>query len=76
MEARYDFVFNNQMIQKSKGLLDIYGVGLDVAGNLLYMSYNLADAEKATDGTYHLFGQPFAQFVKAEVDASYHYRIK
>jgi len=72
--GRYDYVFNNQMIQKSKDYWNIR-VGLDLAGNLLYMFYTLGNAEKASDGAYHLFGQPFAQFIKVEVDAAYNYRI-
>ena len=70
----YDFVFNNQMIQNSKDYW-IIRCGFDVAGNLLNLTYKLADAEKAADGTYHFLGQPFAQFVKGEIDASYHYKL-
>ncbi len=39
------------------------------------MFYSLGNAEKASDGAYHLFGKPFAQFIKVEVDAAYNYRI-
>ncbi|MDZ7634638.1 MAG: hypothetical protein U5L72_09490 [Bacteroidales bacterium] len=62
------------MMQKSKDYWNIR-VGLDLAGNLLSMFYTLGNAEKASDGAYQLFGQPFAQFIKAEVDAAYNYRI-
>ncbi len=72
--GRYDYVFNNQLIPKSKDYWNIR-LGLDIAGNLLNMFYSLGNAEKASDGTYHLFGQPFAQFIKAEVDAAYNYRF-
>jgi outer membrane protein assembly factor BamA len=72
--GRYNFVFNNQMIQKSRDYWNIR-LGFDVAGNLLNMLYKLGNAEKASDGAYHLFGQPFAQFIKVEADAAYNYRI-
>lgn len=72
--GRYNYVFNNQMIQKSRDYWNIR-VGFDLAGNLLNMLYKLGNAEKASDGTYHLFKQPFAQFIKVEVDAAYNYRI-
>ncbi len=72
--GRYDFVFNNQMIQKSKDFWNVR-LGFHVAGNLLNGIYHAASAGVAPDGSYHLFRQPFAQYVKAEVDAAYNYRI-
>ncbi len=72
--GRYDFVFNNQMIQKSKDFWNIR-LGVDMAGNLLEVAYKATKADKASDGNYHLLGQPFAQFLKGEIDAAYNYRI-
>lgn len=71
--GNYNFVFNNQMIQKSKDYWYLR-LGFSTAGNLLSLSYNLFNAVKRDDA-YNLLGQPFAQFVKGEVDASYHYKI-
>jgi len=72
--GRYDFVYNNQMIQRSRDFWNIR-VGLDIAGNLLDAIYRTASAEVAPDGTYHLFRQPFAQFLKGEIDAAYNFRF-
>jgi len=72
--GRYDFVFNNQMIQKSKDFWNIR-IGFDIAGNLLNAAYSTGKAPLAPDGTYHLFRQPFAQFIKGEVDAAYNFRF-
>ncbi len=72
--GRYDFVFNNQVIQKSRDYWNIR-LGFDVAGNLAALFYRVGNAAKAEDGTYHLFKQPFAQFLKGEVDATYNLRI-
>jgi outer membrane protein assembly factor BamA len=72
--GHYDYLFNNQMIQKSKDYW-MLRISFDAAGNLLSLGYNIANAGKAQDGSYHLFKQPFAQFLKGEMDASYHYRI-
>ena len=72
--GRYNFVFNNQMIQKARRYWNIR-FEFDAAGNLLDLGYKTVGAGQAEDGTYHLFGEPFAQFLKGEVDASYHYRI-
>lgn len=72
--GRYDFVFNNQMIQKSKDYWNIR-LGFDVAGNIADLLYRTVNAPKADDGTYLLFKQPYAQFIKGEVDATYNFRI-
>ena len=72
--GRYDFVFNNQTIQKSRDFWNIR-VGFDIAGNLLDAVYRTANLEPASDGSFHLFRQPFAQFLKGEVDAAYNFRF-
>lgn len=72
--GRYDFAFNDQAIQKSKDFWNIR-IGIDLAGNLLDAVYRTASANTAGDGTYHLFRQPFAQFLKAEADIAYNYRF-
>jgi outer membrane protein assembly factor BamA len=72
--GRYDFVFNNQTIQKSRDFWNIRA-GFDIAGNLLDAVYRTANMEPAPDGSYHLFRQPFAQFLKGEVDAAYNFRF-
>ncbi len=72
--GRYNYVFNNQMLQRSRDYWNIR-LGMDLAGNMLSMLYRMGNAEMASDGSYHLFGQPFAQFMKGEVDATYNYRI-
>lgn len=72
--GRYYMLFNDQMIKKSKDFWNIR-IGFDIAGNLLNSAYKIGKAEKAHDGSYHLFGQPYAQFIKAELDAAYNFRF-
>jgi len=72
--GRYDFVFSDQMILKSRDFWNLR-LGLDIAGNLLDVAYRAAKAKPAPDGSYHLFRQPFAQFIKGEIDAAYNYRF-
>lgn len=74
MGGRFDFVFNNQVIKKSRDYWNIR-LGFDAAGNLLNLGYKAVGAALQEDGSYHLFRQPFAQFLKGEADASYHFRI-
>lgn len=72
--GRYNYVFNNQMLARSRDYWNIR-LGMDLAGNMLSVLYKLVNAEQASDDSYHLLGQPFAQFIKGEVDATYNYRI-
>lgn len=71
--TNYNFVFNNQMIRKSKDYWHVR-LGFDAAGNLLSLGYKIAGADKVDDA-YQLLKQPFAQYVKGEIDASYHRKI-
>lgn len=72
--GRYNYVFNDQMLQRSRDYWNIR-LGVDLAGNVLSTLYRLVNAKTAADGSYHLFRQPFAQFIKGEIDATYNYRI-
>lgn len=74
MGGRYNYVFNDQVLAKSRDYWNIR-LGVDLAGNVLSALYRLGNAKTASDGSYQLFGQPFAQFIKGEIDATYNYRI-
>lgn len=67
--GNYTYVFNNQNIKKSRDYwyLKING---ELAGNLLALGHRISGAE-TTDGTYNMFGQPFAQYVKGDIDLRY-----
>jgi len=69
----YSFIFNNQMIKKSK---DYWFVrfNFEPAGNLLYIFDKLTNAKVVSDTIYdhyNIFGQPFAQFVRTDIDVRY-----
>ena len=67
--GNYSFIFNNQKIQKSRDYLFLR-VNADAAGNLLYVISKLAGSKQKL-GSYYVFGQPFAQFIRADVDLRY-----
>jgi outer membrane protein assembly factor BamA len=67
--GNYIYVFSNQKIKKSRDYWYLK-VNAESAGNLLALGYKLANAGK-TDGSYNIFKQPFAQYVKADVDLRY-----
>ena len=69
----YSFIFNNQKI-KSKRDYWFIRVNAEAAGNLPFLVSKLAGATK-TDNSYHILGQPFAQYFKADIDMRYTIKI-
>jgi len=67
--GNYSFIFNNQKIQKSRDYWFLR-INAEAAGNLMAMAGKLTGADK-TDGSYYIFGQPFAQYIRADIDIRY-----
>lgn len=67
--ASYSFIFNNQKIQKSRDYWFLR-LNAEMAGNMLSAASRMAGAGKV-DGSYRIFGQPFAQYVRTDLDARY-----
>ncbi len=68
--GNYIYVFSNQNIKKSRDYWFIKLTG-ELAGNLMALGYRVAGADIAEDGSYEIFGQPFAQYARADVDMRY-----
>ena len=64
----YSFIYSNQMIKRSRYWF--LRINAEAAGNLLSLAGRLAGASK-TDGSYYFFGQPFAQYLRADIDMRY-----
>jgi len=71
--GNYSFIFNNQKIQKSRDYIFLR-INADAAGNFLYAVSSLAGSRKKA-GSYYVFGQPFAQFIRTDVDIRYNFII-
>ena len=71
MGGGYSYIFSNQKIQKSRDYWFLR-VNFEAAGNLLSLAENLRGATK-TNGAYKIFGLPFAQYVKTDLDLRYNY---
>jgi hypothetical protein len=71
--GKYTYVFNNQNIKKSRDYWFVKING-ELAGNLLALGYSFGSAEKR-DGSYNVFGQPFAQFVMGDIDLRYNRKL-
>jgi hypothetical protein len=71
--GNYSFIYNNQNIKRSK---DYWFLRLNVesSGNILSVAEKLIGSRK-TNGSYQIFGQPFAQFVKTDLDLRYNYKF-
>jgi hypothetical protein len=65
----YSFIFNNQKIQKSRDYWFVR-INAETSGNMLGLVSKLAKLEK-TEGSYNILKQPFAQYVRVDIDARY-----
>jgi hypothetical protein len=71
--GKYSYIFNNQKINKSKDYWFLR-LNAEASGNLLALVKRLSGAEK-TDGTYDFLKQPFAQYIRTDLDLRYNYRF-
>ena len=68
--GNYSFIFSNQKIQKSRDYWFVR-VNAETTGNMLGLLSNLANLKKNEEGSYQILGQPFAQYIRADVDLRY-----
>jgi len=68
--SRYSFMFNNQSTeQKNFFNTSLYlKVNLESSGNILRGFHNLTGEKKDSLGRYHIFGMPYAQFLRGDID--------
>jgi outer membrane protein assembly factor BamA len=69
--GNYSYIFNNQKIKKSRDYWFLR-INAEVAGNMLSLADKLRGAKK-TDGSYQIFGQPYAQYIRTDYDLRYNY---
>jgi hypothetical protein len=72
--GKYSYIFNNQKINKSKDFWFLR-VNTEASGNLLALIKSLSNAPKDSTGTYAFLRQPFAQYIRADLDLRYNYRF-
>jgi outer membrane protein assembly factor BamA len=78
--GNYSFIFNDQSIKNSR---DYWFLRLNTesSGNFLSAIYKISGAAKTkpsegdTTKAYYLLGQPFAQYVKADIDIRYNFKF-
>ena len=67
--GNYSFIFNNQTIKKSRDYWFLR-INAETSGNMLGLAGKLTGMPKK-DGSYNILGQPFAQYVRADIDVRY-----
>jgi outer membrane protein assembly factor BamA len=67
----YSYIFNNQKIKKARDFWFLR-INAETAGNMLALAGKLVGAKK-TDSTYNILGQPYAQYVRTDLDLRYNY---
>ncbi len=72
--GNYIYIFNNQNIKKSRDYWFIKFAG-ELAGNMMSLGYLTAGADTAEGGSYRIFGQPFAQYARADADIRYNRQL-
>lgn len=66
----YTYTFNNYVPQNKNRNTHSLRVSVEMTGNLLYGFSKVLGAHKNDKGSYSLFGIPYAQFTKVDVDFS------
>lgn len=69
MAGSYTWIFNNQQIQKSRDHT-YFKFNFESAGNLAAVFSNIAGHAKRGD-SFTLFGQEYAQYIRADIDLRY-----
>ena len=68
---KYTYTFNNQQIRKLKNFIYIR-TNFETGGNLLYAANLILYGHQPEGDAYKLFGLPFAQFVRPDIDFRYY----
>ncbi len=71
--TNYSVIYNNQSIQQTKDFIFIR-YNIEPAGNFLTGVYHLFNVSKQ-EGAYQLFGNPYSQYIKSDIDFRYYHII-
>ncbi len=64
---KYTFTFSNQQLSKVKNFFYIRA-NFETGGNLIYAFDKVLNRPAQDDGTYRLFGLPYSQYVRPDID--------
>lgn len=69
--TNYSLIFNNQDIKKNRDFY-FFRFNSEISGNILSGISNLTNAIKDENGSYQIFGIPFSQYAKFDIDFRYY----
>lgn len=72
---RYTLTFTNQQLNKEKNFVYIRS-NFETGGNILYGINTLANSQKNSDGYYTIFGSPYAEYVRPDLDLRYYWTMR
>ncbi len=64
----YNLIYTNKETGRYRQRLYTIRVNAETSGNALNWIFNLANAKKSSTGQYNILGNPFAQYVKGDID--------
>ena len=64
----YNIIYTNNMSGRFGQRLHTIRGGIETSGNLLDAAFRWAKANKSDEGQYNILGNPFAQYVKGDID--------
>jgi outer membrane protein assembly factor BamA len=71
LDTRYGIAYTNKSIAEGLSYVNIRWDAIELAGNMLTAINNIAGTPKNADGTYHVFGVKYFQYVKSAIDFRY-----
>lgn len=73
--SSYGFTFNNQNVKKDINYI-FFRFNLEFSGNILNLAYRTLNIDKdPVDDTYKLFKTSFSQFVRSDINLTYHHVV-
>lgn len=73
--SKLSVIYNNQNMPKKRNLMYLK-MALSSSGSILRGFYNVTNQPKDTLGRYSIFGTPFSQFLKLELDYRFYFKIR
>ncbi len=71
----YNIIFTNKNTGRFTQRLHTLRLGMETSGNFLYEVFKWSKAQKSETGQYNIFGNPFAQYMKGDIDFSQTQRV-
>lgn len=75
MDTRFSFVHNGQAVSKTKDF-NYIRANVEASGNLFYLISRLSNQAKNEQGQYEMFGIPYSQYLRGDIDFVHYHNLK